>query len=216
VAQGGLKLDRARSDFDRTHNFTLTYVWEIPGSNRNFWKHALGGWSITGITSFQSGAPFTVANGFDRNNDGLQNDRPDIGNPNAPINSRAVLAPACATGYRNPDTNACVTPADVHWIQAGVGLPNPSTAGRNTLVAGGISNFEAALTKSFRLGEQRKLDFRWEALNAFNHPQFTQIPERTVNDGSSTPQAGLASRFLNQDFTNSGTRSMWVQLKLVF
>jgi hypothetical protein len=216
VAQGGLKLDRARSDFDRTHNFTLTYVWEIPGPGGSIWKHALGGWSLTGITSFQSGAPFTVANGFDRNNDLLNNDRPDIGNPNAPLNSRAILAPSrCATGYRNPDTDACVTPADVHWIE-GTGQPNASTVGRNTLVAGGISNFEAALTKSFRIGEQRRLEFRWEALNVLNHPQFTQIPERTVNDGSAPPQAGLASRFLNPDFTNSGTRSMWVQLKLVF
>jgi outer membrane receptor protein involved in Fe transport len=216
VMQGGLKLDRARSDFDRTHNFTLTYIWEIPGPGGSFLKHALGGWSLTGITSFQSGAPFTVANGSDRNHDGLANDRPDIGNPNAPINSRAVLAlTSCATGYRNPDTDACVTRADVHWIE-GVEQPNASTVGRNTLVAGGVSNFEAALTKSFRLGEQRKLDFRWEALNALNHPQFTQIPERTVNDGLAPPQAGQASRFLNPDFTNSGTRSMWVQLKLVF
>jgi hypothetical protein len=220
VAQGGLKLDRARSDYDRTHNFTFTYVWEIPGPGRSFWKHALGGWSLTGITSFQSGAPFTVANGSDRNNDGLaNNDRPDISNPNAPLNSRAVRTPAsgsqsCATGYRNPDIDVCVTPADVHWIE-GIGLPNSSTVGRNTLVAGGISNFEAALTKSFRLGEQRKLEFRWEALNALNHPQFTQIPERSVN-GSPGPQAGVSSRFLNRDFTDSGTRSMWVQLKLVF
>jgi outer membrane receptor protein involved in Fe transport len=214
VAQGGLRLDRARSDFDRAHNFTLTYVWEIPGPGRSFWKHALGGWSLAGITSFQSGAPFTVANGSDRNNDGLaNNDRPDISNPNAPINSRAVRASgsqSCATttGYRNPDTDVCVTPADVHWIE-GIKLPNASTAGRNTLVAGGISNFEAALTKSFRIGEQRKLDFRWEALNALNHPQFTQVPERSVLGGS-------PSRFLNRDFTDSGNRSMWVQLKLVF
>ncbi len=130
----------------------------------------------------------------------------------APLNSRAVLTPPsgsqfCTTGYRNVDTGLCVNPADVHWVQ-GIGLPNASTVGRNTLVAGGINNFDVTLTKSFRIGEQRRLEFRWEALNALNHPQFTQIPARSV---VGTP----ASRFLNRDYTDSGIRSMWVQVKFV-
>jgi hypothetical protein len=53
------------------------------------------------------------------------------------------------------------------------------------------------------------LELRWEALNAFNHPQFVNVPQRNV---FSTPPG----RFLNRDFTNSGIRSMWVQLKVVF
>jgi hypothetical protein len=151
--------------------------------------------------------------GADRNNDGLINDRPDIGNPRAPLNSRAVVAPAsgsraCATGYRNPDTDVCVSPGDVHWVE-GTRLPNASTVGRNTLRAGGINNFDVTLFKSFSFAETRRLEFRWEAFNVFNHPQFTQIPERSVF--TSPP-----SRFLNRDFTNSGTRSMWMQMKLVF
>ncbi len=213
VAQGGMKLDHGLSDYDRTHRLTILYVWDIPGPAARVWKQALGGWSVSGITSFQSGAPFTVANGFDRNNDGLQGDRSDIGNPTAPLNSRAIVTPAsgsrfCATGYRNPDSGLCVTPADVHWVQ-GIGLPNASTVGRNTLHAGGINNFDVNLSKSFRIGEQRRLDFRWEAFNALNHPQFTQIPNTSVV--GSPP-----SRFLNRDFTDSGIRSMWVQVKVVF
>jgi len=89
-----------------------------------------------------------------------------------------------------------------------MGLPNAFTVGRNTLVAGGLNNFDITLTKSFRIGEPRRLEFRWEALNALNHPQFTQIPARSV----ATP----ASRFLNRDYADSGIRSMWVQMKLVF
>ena len=63
------------------------------GSGQLLWKRALGGWSVAGISSFQSGAPFTVGNGFDRNNDGIQNDRPDIGNPLAPYHCSTVLRP---------------------------------------------------------------------------------------------------------------------------
>jgi hypothetical protein len=213
VAQGGLKLDRGPSDYDRTHRFTVAYIWDIPGPAGGFRKYAFGGWSLSCVTSFQSGAPFTVANGFDRNNDAVQSDRPDISNPSAPLNSRAVVTPPsgsqfCSTGYRNPDTGSCVNPGDVHWIQ-GIGFPNASTVGRNTLLAGGINNFDVTLTKSFPIGEQRRVEFRWEALNALNHPQFTQIPAASV---VGTP----GSQFLNRDFTDSGIRTMWAQVKLVF
>ena len=216
-AEGGLKLDRGPSDYDRTHRLSVLYVWDVPGPAGGFWKNVLGGWSIAGISSFQSGAPFTVENGITRA--ASNSARPDLSNPNSPLNSRAILTPAsgsrsCVTGYRNPDTDLCVNPADVHWIQ-GVGLPNASTVGRNTLLAGGINNFDLSLTKSFRIREQRQLMFRLEAFNAFNHPQFTQVPEKSVV-GSPGPEAGLPSRFLNRDFTDSGIRSMWVQLKLVF
>ena len=157
VGQGGLKLDRGLSEYDRAHRLSLVYLWAVPGPRAGLWKHVLGGWSIAGITSFQTGAPFTLQNGSDRNNDAIPaGDRPDSANPPAPVNSRAVIAPAtcslrCVSGYRNPDSGACVTPADVHWIE-GSGLPNGSTVGRNTLLAGGTNNFEASLLKSFPVG----------------------------------------------------------------
>jgi hypothetical protein len=208
VMQGGLKLDRGLSDFDRPHRLTVAYLWAVPGPRSGWWKYALGGWSIAGVTTFQSGTPFTVANGSDRNNDTIPADRPDIGNPSAPLNSRAIIAPSCSTGFKNPDTSLCLSPGDVHWVE-GTGFPNASTVGRNTLRTGGTNNFDLNLSKSFPAGEKRRLEFRWEALNAFNHPQFVQVPQMSV---SGTP----AGRFLNRDFTDSGIRSMWGQIKLIF
>jgi len=214
VAQGGLKLDRGVSDFHRGQRLSLLYLWEIPGPSKGLWKHALGGWSIAGITSFQTGTPYSVQNGSDRNRDGHAGlDHPDIGNPQAPRHSRAVLAPAtgplrCSTGYRNPETNTCVAPSDVYWVE-GTGFPNAFTAGRNTMLTGGTNNFDLTLFKSVAVGERKRLEFRWEAVNAFNHPQFVQVPGK----GVSTSPAG---RFLNRDFTDSGIRSMWVQVKLLF
>ena len=155
---------------------------------------------MAGITTFQSGTPFTVANGTDRNNDAVPADRPDIGNLSAPLNSRANIAPSCSIGYKNPDTGSCVSPGDMHWIE-GTGLPNASTVGRNTLRTAGTNNFDVNLSKSIPWGEKRRLEFRWEALNAFHHAQFVQAPLMSVNG---TP----AGRFLNRDFTDSGIRSM--------
>ena len=208
VSQGGLKLDRGLSDYDRTHRLTLAYLWVIPGPRSGRWKYALGGWSVGGITTFQSGTPFTVGNGFDRNNDTFLQDRPDIGNPNAPLNTRAIIFPTCATGYQNPDTGSCVSPGDVHWVE-GTGFPNASTVGRNTLHTAWTNNFDLNLTKSIPVGEKRRLELRWEAFNIFNHPQFIQVPQMEV---FGTP----AGRFLNRDFTDSGIRTMWVQAKVVF
>ena len=94
------------------------------------------------------------------------------------------------------------------WIE-GIGIPNGSTVGRNTLRTGGTNNFDMNLTKSFHWTEKRRLEFRWEALNAFNHPQFVQVPLAIVNG---TP----AGRFLNRDFTDSGIRSMRAQIKVIF
>jgi hypothetical protein len=204
VIQGGLKLDHGVSDFDRPHRATIAYLWAIPGPRTGWRKYPLSGWSIAGITTFQSGTPFSLANGPDR----LPGSRPDIGNPDAPLNTRAIRFPNCATGYQNPDSGSCVNPAGVHWIE-GVGFPNASTVGRNTVRAGGTVNFDLSATKSILLGEARRLELRWEALNALNHPQFVNVPQMSVNG---TP----AGRFLNRDFTDSGIRSMWLQAKLVF
>jgi hypothetical protein len=212
IRDGGMKLDRALSDFHRSHRLTISSLLEVPGPVTGIWNRVFGGWSLAGIASFQSGAPFTIVNGSDRNADGATVDRPDIGNPNAPLNTRAIINAACNTGYSNPDAapniTDCVNPADVHWVE-GIGLPNAATVGRNTLFTGVVNNLDLTVLKSFPLGEGRKLEFRWEALNAFNHQQFTQVPERNVR---SSPRG----RFLNRDFTDSGIRSMWAQIKLLF
>jgi hypothetical protein len=208
ISQGGLKLDRGVSDYDRRHRLTIAYLWAIPGPHSGWMRYGLGGWSLAGITTFQSGTPYTLANGSDRNNDGILADRPDIGNPNAPSNTRAILFPKCATGYQNPDTASCVSPTDVHWVE-GTGFPNAATVGRNTLLTRGTNNFDLNLTKPVSLRERARLELRWEAFNAFNHPQFVQVPQMSVNG---TP----AGRFLNPDFTDSGIRTMWVQAKVVF
>jgi hypothetical protein len=208
VMQGGLKLDRGLSDFDRPQRLTISYLWTVPGLRSGWLRYPLGGWQLAGITTFQSGTPFSVGNGSDRNNDGLNGDRPDIGNPNAPLNSRGIIFPKCPTGYQNPDTGSCVTSSDVHWVE-GAGFPNAATVGRNTLRTGVTNNFDLNLTKSIPVGESHRVEFRWEALNVFNHPQFVNVPQMSVNG---TP----SGRFLNRDFTDSGVRSMWVQVKLVF
>jgi hypothetical protein len=211
VFQGGLELDRALSDFDRRHVFTVGYIWGIPGPRRGFLGQVIGGWQVAGTAVFQSGAPYTLVNGADRNGDGVNGlDRPDIGNPNAPRNTRAVIVPVatCATGFRNPDSLSCVTPNDVYVVQ-GAGLPTARTIGRNTETSKAVRNFNTSLFKIFRMTERFSLEYRLETFNTFNHPQFTGVPGISV-------VGSLTNRYQRFDLLNGGGRTMRMGLKLLF
>ncbi len=220
---GGLKLDRAVSDYHRKHRFTASYVWDLPifRERKDAVGNLLGGWQLNGVAVFQSGAPFTIVNGQDRNGDGVStSDRPDVGNPNAPHNTRAVIVPttgagSCATGLQNPDTGACVTRNDVYVVQAPINtgtslvFPGPATIGRNTERSKPVQNFDMSLFKTFRFTENVKLETRLEAFNVFNHPQLTGIPNADVTNSST-------GTFLNFDLLSGGSRSARVGFKILF
>ena len=94
-------------------------------------------------------------------------------------------------------------------LGGGSWIPQRRYSGPQHSANRGTNNFDLNLTKSILFGEVRRLEFRWEALNAFNRPQFVNVPQMSVNN---TP----AGQFLNRDFTDSGIRKVWVQVKLVF
>jgi hypothetical protein len=215
ASQGGMQLDRGLSDFNRSHVASLIYSWAIPGPKGGFLKYLAGGWRISGWTNLMTGIPFTVLNGSDRNGDGISTmDRPDIGNPNAPLDTRAIIAGSCSTGYLNPDTNACVSPNDVHFIQ-GTGLPNSRTVGRNAFVAGGLNQTEASLLKAFPFREGKKLELRVEVMNIFNHGNYPNPPNSNVVSAPG-PSGGMPSRFMNKYFSGSDYRTAQVQAKIIF
>ena len=68
---------------------------------------------------------------------------------------------------------------NARYIQAGLGVyPN---GGRNSLPLPGINNFDLSLSKWFPIkGERVRFQFRADAYNAFNHPQFTPGKINTV------------------------------------
>jgi hypothetical protein len=217
---GGLKLDWGPSDYHRKHRFVTSFVWDLPflRGNNSWAGKLLGGWQLNGILSFQSGAPFTIANGRDRNGDGqVGPDRPDLGNPNAPHNTRAVVVAAgtCASLLQNPDTVQCVTRNDVYVVQVAAAtgttnvFPGSAMLGRNTERSKPVQNLDMSLFKIFRLGENLKLEYRVEAFNVLNHPQQTGLPGLDVTNTT-------AGRFLNYDFVSGGRRSARMGLKIIF
>ena len=206
--QGGLQLDRAVSLFDRTHRLVISYIWEVPGPKSGVLGSALGGWQMSGITTLQSGNPFTITQGADRNGDGTASDRPDIGNPNAPHNTRAIISATSPTGYINPDTNQPVTRNDVYVVQ-GVGAPGAGTIGKNTERSKRTNNFDWTLFKVFRIREGLKLEYRLETLNLFNHQQFFEVPAATL-------VTAVPGAFLNHALVDGTGREMRMGLKLIW
>lgn len=96
------QFDRGPSDFDHTHRFVGSYVWQLPGvSGRGGLMHqALGGWEFGGVVSAQTGRPFTVLQGTNASGTGIGQDR---GTLCTGLNPNAANAPP-----NNNNTDPCV------------------------------------------------------------------------------------------------------------
>jgi len=162
--------NRASSNFDQRHAFSLSYVYALPFFKEKGLTHTLlGGWQVSGITIAQTGTPFSVTNGSDFGDSaGVGNgvgtgSRPDlVGNPHAGL-----------TQTNFPDQRG-----PLFYNPAAFAAPTGLTfgdVGRNTLYLPGRLNFDFGLFKRFIFGETRELDFRWENFNLFNHTQFNSI-----------------------------------------
>jgi hypothetical protein len=231
------RVDRGDSDNDRRHRIVIDAVWNIRGPKRGVLGQVLGGWSLSPVTQFVTGAPFTLQAGVDRNGDGqTAPDRPDIGNANAPLNTRGLLVPTIApatnpvmcgnwspTGLVNPDAGTCVTTSDVHWISgATLGAPGATTIGRNTLRTPFVWQQDLDVAKTFRITERMHLEFRGEIFNLFNRENFglvfpTTPTAASFGDVLNTPAPRtLGSKPLFLDFgqTEAIGRNMRVGVKL--
>jgi len=237
---GGDRLDRALSLFDRTHSASITYVVELPlmRDQRGLFGHALGGWQLSGVTTFESGVPFTVSNGVDADGiGGSAVDRPNV-NPKGRRGVRAVPrvdAQGFITGYVNPDdNNAPIDPGTAYFIANPAytpglpgSIPRVGTLGRNTERTPGLNNFNVNLLKRTRISEAKTIEFRTEFYNIFNHPQYGTgsvspfAPSGNPSGSNFIPAnttGSVAGLFLKVNTPNSdgGGRVIRYQLKFIF
>jgi outer membrane receptor protein involved in Fe transport len=237
---GGDRLDRAVSLFDRPHRATITYIIDSPffKDQRGAAGRLLGGWQLSGVTTFESGVPFTVFNGLDSDGiGGATIDRPNFNPAGQPgVRARPVVdAQGFITGYVNPDANnAPIDPATARYI----GLPTyvaglagsvarTGNLGRNTERSPGLNNWNMNLMKRTRLTENTTIEFRTEFYNIFNHPQIGQASISPFSPpGNPTQSNFIASSvntstpgfFLvpNTSLADNGGRVIRYQLKLIF
>jgi len=231
----GERQDRAVSLFDRPHRASITYVYDIPfyREQRGVIGHVLGGFQIAGVTTWESGYPFTIFNNFDA--DGIAGgfDRPTF-NPNGQEGVRAVpvtsTTTGAITGYINPDNGgAAIDPATAMYIvnptyspTLPLSIQRFGNLGRNTGRTPGTNNWNVNITKRTKIGETMAIEFRTEFYNFFNHPQYIQGSVSPFSPGGGTMSSGagtaLAGRFLNPNTPTSdgGGRVIRYQFKFIF
>jgi hypothetical protein len=213
-----LNIDYGNSDLDRRHRWVTTLIWDVRGPKQGVLGQILGGWTIIGSMPIMSGTPFTVSNGTDRDGDGNgAQDRPDIGNPQMPITSRAVISAKCQSGYLNPDTASCTTPDQVYWVQS-KSLPDAKTARRNSVFSGGAIYADMSFLKKFRIRERLNFEYRAEIFNIGNTMNFNYAPTGVTGLGLRMNQP--AGKFMNWNqsdyYTNPGNRQITMGVKLIF
>lgn len=186
--------NRGPSDFDRAHRFTAAYVLEIPAPKK--WKGLLGGWSVSGLATLQSGAPFSLIGNSTRNATFAQ-----------PTRVRLSMAP----GKTAQDA---VKSGRVQDRLGGYFDPSPFTdsldqwgnSGRNILRGPSQIQYDFMFGKQLAVKERYRVEFRWEMYNAFNSPVFANPASTFAANGPGT--AGVISS------TIGGPRTMQTALRL--
>jgi hypothetical protein len=173
-------LSKALSAFDLTHNFVVSYTYQIPFDrlfrDANRWTQ---GWELSGITHISSGFPVTLYNYGDNSLLGAE--------PNG-VNNYGVDQPQYTPGpldlNHNPrQDNHIYFNTALFSLQP---LGQPGNAKRRFFYGPGIDNYDMALLKKLPLTESKSMEFRVEAFNIFNHAQFYGPTSVNGNINSST------------------------------
>ena len=191
-----LSLERGLSTFDIRNRFTLSYMYELPfGRGKTFLASlnrvedaVLGGWQVNGVTTFQSGLPFSPTLNTNAANSNSAFNRPDrIASGVLDSSQRSINDWFNIAAFTVP------------------GVFQYGNSGRDILIGPGTSNFDFSLFKIFSISERWKLEFRAESFNLANHPNFAN-PATTVD----APGAGTITKTYNQG------REFQLALKLSF
>lgn len=198
------RYDRSVSDLDLSQVFVANALYDIPVrkfSNR-LANILTGGWAVSGIFSAQTGIPFTP-------NIAVNQSRSKV-NGGSAGNSGGIDRPNWNFNFTGP----LYLKTTAHWFDPNAFSLQPAgflgNAGRNSLYGPELSNFDFALRKGIPLGvlgEAGKLEFRAEAFNLLNHPNFS-VPNNVVFSSSSTPLATAGQ------ITSTSNSSRQVQLSL--
>jgi hypothetical protein len=172
-------LERGLSVFDRPHVFQFTYTYEFPigrgkaigGQMPSLLNAIVGGWQTNGTWRFSSGAPVALSQSASSPLPTYGAQRPNL---TAPLQCKGVS-----------DLNHYFSNPEVVVVSDPMTLGNaPRTTG--TCRTPGLNNSNLSLFKDFSLSKLRegaRIQFRMEAFNALNHPQFAP-PNANVDGGS--------------------------------
>ena len=180
-----IRSNRGRSNFDRRHAFVTSWLWTPMWKGRSAWQRFLfEQWTLTGIHTLQSGAPFTVFMGDDVAQDGVSGSQ-----------QHGMLKPGAVVAREHANRGDMIakffnTDAFVPTNEVPRGVYGDS--GRNILSGPGASNTDFSAIKDFSVSERFRVQFRSEFFNIFNQVRLGCVdttwgctePSSTVNSSS--------------------------------
>jgi hypothetical protein len=186
------RLSRSLSNFDARHRVVVSYYWDLPIQHYDGLKgKVLNGWSLSGITTFQTGFPIRITSAAD--NELMYSFDFELPGEPAQIGPFRTLKPQNNGNYFfDPNSfteNASDSSKPLCSDTPSFGCYQPSLFGtlgtaRRTICCGPhISQTDFAILKTIQLSEARHVDFRAEFFNLFNHTQFFN-PDGNTSDGS--------------------------------
>jgi hypothetical protein len=191
-----LNEERGPSDQDRRNMVSISGIWKLEyytGSN-SVARFLANGWSISPIATFNSGQPFNITTGSDKNDDSYNNDRPNLVPGVSPFlspnRSRAVAARAWF--------NTAAFTANGPGVPGGIGPGNADgNTPRDYLRAPGYRDIDLGISRDFRFERGIALQIRADATNAFNMVSLN-APTATLSSSNDGKITGAASPRLIQ------------------
>jgi hypothetical protein len=181
-----LSLNKGNSYQDQRHVFNFSTLYDLPfGKGRQFLgnmptpvNYVVGGWQMNMIAQLNTGVQFDV-----------------IDSHNTPTDFADLVAPAIVTHSATKPyftTSSFAAPADIGGVYT-----FPGTAGRGLLHGPGTKVVNFALQKNIPITERVNTEFRTEAFNVFNTPQFSN-PDGNLNDQNFGLISGLQYNSVRQ------------------
>ena len=217
-----MRAEKGLSPIDPRHQFSSNFTYDLPfaKNTHGLVKGIASGWQSNLIVTLRAGVPFNITSGY-TGNDGLGRsrsgftqgtnsaDRPSLA-PGAKIRTSGTtdgcqgVAPGTKLGTPSLWFDPCV------FI-----LPPAGTFGnlaKNAVIGPGLADFDFAMKKQFNITERTNLQFRAEAFNLFNHPNFGNmiVP---IFSGSAGARNGSAGRITD---TSTTSRQIQFALRLAF
>ncbi|HKT10954.1 MAG TPA: carboxypeptidase-like regulatory domain-containing protein [Terriglobia bacterium] len=202
-------LDYGNTPYVRRHQIVLDYIYELPFGSGRQWlsglhgvgQAVLGGWELSGITSYGTGLPFSVNFSVPSGYVGWWGGRAD-----------RVSGSSLYSGQQSGHDIF----SGVQWFNTGAfAPPQPWTWGnssRDSVFGPGFWDWDMSLLKNFKITERVGLQFRGDFLDAFNHFNLGN-PGSTIAD---TRDGGTPVASAGKITTGSGNRVIQVGAKLTF
>jgi len=159
---GSWQYDVGRSGYDRLHNLSFNFIYDIP-----FLRHAssalartvVGGWEVSGIVTIESGTPLNIGLTGDQGGNG-------VGGSNRPDKTGKLVSPHSKQQWITNSAFSFPTTGD--W----------GNLAHNAIDGPGRDNWNLSVFKNFVFSEARgsQFELRLETFNTFNHPQISGMP----------------------------------------